>query len=475
MSGQHWIDELFRRRLSQRSFPPTEAELDQVRALLAARNGTAAPVRTPFSFRWWHFAVLPAAGMLLWALAGEGPRTPSPSARTSDATNAVATLPSGDPRTTLPEDGAIDGPGHTSPSTTVAPTGSDAPRTTARTTTPQDHALEAPGSATQAGGSRTVAKDRSPERRPTDVRVLSATKAGTRLEHPSAIQRAPAGVAVPASGTEARAARVDKDAAGRPQDMASTEDARNTMSGAAKADVLTGGTMAGTDAPGTAVDGAALERSTLDRLALRNTTLGALAAPAPHWREIPEVKTLASTELHLFGAPLLVRASVPGSGTEAGSVVGLEYRVRLKRITWSTGLHFGTYGVNDDQGGIDVRLSYVQVPVLGGIELGRGRFGALIEGGVGVDLLFSSKGTYPLEQADPSDVLPDDVFRSMNLSWILRPQAAYRFTDVISIGVGPLLQGQLLGTAREGGLSDARISAAGVSIGLNWRLTRHTY
>ena len=201
-------------------------------------------------------------------------------------------------------------------------------------------------------------------------------------------------------------------------------------------------------------------------------------ARQPEGRDMPVFKLLATGDLHAFGAPLSVRSrpnSNGRSGAEAGSFFGFEYRVRAKRFSWATGIHYGSYVLKADQGTTDVKLDFVEVPLLAGIELGFGRFGLMMQGGMSVDLLFNTSGRYPLEEDRTNAGFPDDAFRTANFSWLLRPQATYHFSEHLSVSAGPLWKSQLGEVAKEGPLSGARVSSSGVSIGITWRLERSTF
>jgi len=219
------------------------------------------------------------------------------------------------------------------------------------------------------------------------------------------------------------------------------------------------------------------QRETIDFMDSRWSMPAALEAPKPVQPQLPEFKLMASGELHAFGAPLAVRARSGGQRSEAqnGSLLGLEYRVRTKRFSWATGIHYGRYVLKADQGEADVSLTFVELPLLASLKFGRGRFGLLAQGGISLDLLFNSNGRYPVTGDRTSAGFPEEAFQAMNVSWSLRPQALYHVDERLSVGVGPIWKAQLGSMANDGPLEGAHITASGLSFGVTWRLDGTTY
>ena len=201
-------------------------------------------------------------------------------------------------------------------------------------------------------------------------------------------------------------------------------------------------------------------------------------ARQPVQRVIQPWKRYSAGALHVFGAPLAVRARSSNgdrSGAEAGSLVGFEYRVHARHFTWATGVYYGSYALKADQGATDVKLEFLEVPLLASVALRKGRFGLLMQGGMSVDLLFNSSGRYPVEGIGTSAGFSDGAFRAVNYSWLLRPQATYQVDEHLSITAGPLWKAQLGEVAKEGALNGAHMSSSGVSVGITWRLERSTF
>lgn len=202
------------------------------------------------------------------------------------------------------------------------------------------------------------------------------------------------------------------------------------------------------------------------------------ATRQPMDRSLEVIKFLSAGELHAFGAPLNVRTRTSDGknwGPELGSLFGFEYRVRVKRFTWSTGILYGSYAVRTDQGETELQLGFVEIPLLGSYKLLRGRFGVVLQGGLTADLLFNSSGRYPVEEDRRSVGFPEDAFRTANYSWLLRPQATYNLDEHLTISAGPLWKAQLGEVAQQGPLDGAHFSSSGISIGLSWRLERTTF
>lgn len=198
----------------------------------------------------------------------------------------------------------------------------------------------------------------------------------------------------------------------------------------------------------------------------------------PMRRDMEAFKRRPMGELHAFGAPLAVRTkSSTGerSGAEMGSLVGLDYRVRTKRFSWATGIHYGSYAIKGDQGATDVKLNVVEVPLLASYQLSRRRFAVALQGGLSMDLLFNSRGRYRVEGNGSGAAFPDDAFRTVNWSWLLRPQVTYHVADRLSVNAGPLWKAQISEVANAGPLAGAHVSSSGMTIGITWRLDRSTF
>ncbi|MBL7983453.1 MAG: hypothetical protein JNM91_00575, partial [Flavobacteriales bacterium] len=143
-------------------------------------------------------------------------------------------------------------------------------------------------------------------------------------------------------------------------------------------------------------------RETIGLLGTRWSLIAEPLVAMPVNREQESPKRRSSGELHVFGAPLGVKTARGGGsgGTmRSGSLYGLEYRVRSKYVSLATGIHYGTYGMQAGEGAAEVKLNYVEVPLLAGVEVGFKRFGALVHGGMSLDFLFDSGGRYPMEGA----------------------------------------------------------------------------
>ena len=72
MSGQHWIDALFRKRMKHRDFPVETGEFEEMRALLEQRNATTGAVGGAGFSKWWLSILIPMAGLLWWTVFDDG-------------------------------------------------------------------------------------------------------------------------------------------------------------------------------------------------------------------------------------------------------------------------------------------------------------------------------------------------------------------------------------------------------------------
>ncbi len=541
MSRSHWIDEFYRKRMERRTFPVEAGEFDEVRALLAKRNGTTGVIGGGGFAKWWLSALIPVIGLLWWAFAGISSDAEVPGSliteQRSSAGQKVAekeTRWSSTAATQVMSDQSI------------APVGTGTMIGEVRTTsvdervTPVDNEpMNAQVKGTE--GLRQTAEAQRP--RPKDVMVLPEKggieaqvegRDGTALNERVGVH-SDRGITYAhandqdetwqslRSGSDQEQADANALGGGRNEMLPSralqghddmiaevVADGEALRDDQAGSPLDQGGKSARTNDPdevrqslGNAVipevqstvaqDGDGNDKSSLlvlDVVSVRSdadeatfieprwSLPGILVSPTPEWREIPPFKRLASGQLHFFGAPLAVRTKSSSGGrstAEAGSLFGLEYRVRVKHLSWATGIYYGSYALKADEGATDVMLNFVEVPMLASYELGMGRFGLMLQGGVSVDLLFNSKGKYPVDNDRVGAGFPDDAFRTLNLSWLLRPQATYQCDERLSVSAGPLWKAQLGAVAKEGSLDGARVTSAGLSIGITWRLEHTTF
>jgi len=423
MSRQRWIDDLFRRKLEQRSFPNDDRALDEMRAILDLRNAGAMETSRGGARWWWLTALLPAMLMALWT---ESERSTVTATNSPGITALV-------PNASFWEPSSVE-------RFVAEPRGSD---------TTERFSLMA-GSATVTNNRGSLPTDHA--RRSSNVPLTNAL-----ADHPvRAGNRAEAHVPVAVLPADMLRERAMHTAAGDSQ--------RSDRQGAA-----------GVVGSSEGLSNDRVSREHLDQMELRYSVAG-ITPERPVRSDIEPMRTRASGELHLFGAPLNVR-SLGGDETRsagrAGSLLGLEYRVRSKHLSLSTGVHYSAYAMQADQA--EVTLNYVELPVLAGVELGCGRFGLLVQGGLSVDFLFNTNGEYALPDQRLGAGFPDDAFSTVNFSWLIRPQALYRVTERLSASAGPIWKTQLENVAERGGLEGARAASTGISIGLTWRLDRSTF
>lgn len=457
MSGRHWIDELFRKRLERRTFPVEEGELEEMRALIRARNAAPGAVRGGVS-KWWLSALLPVAGLLWWAYGGNagsgGTLPPIVEARPVQGLAAA-------------------GPHLPGPAGTRVPAKAE-PLFAALDTASRVHGASAADAGTRAIIQHEAVPQATGRAWPVPAVIPSRPVPDGRMEA-QGVKNAHAGEA---AATPQRLQRESGPDPGRVAAVGREDEARRSLPDVSPVDQAGNKEPAWPEATGTTAPPFALGGADAVRfMEPRWPTPPEADRPVPLRVGMPELKRLPMGELHFFGAQLSVHTrSGDGwrSGAQAGSLVGMEYRMRAKRFSWATGVYYGTYGLKAGQGA-DVVLNFVEVPLLAGYGIGYGRFGLLMQGGFSVDLLFNSSGRYALGDAGAGAGFPDDAFRRANCSWLLRPQATYQLGEHLTVGAGPLWKAQFGKVANAGALDAARIGASGISFGLSWRLDRSTF
>lgn len=187
-------------------------------------------------------------------------------------------------------------------------------------------------------------------------------------------------------------------------------------------------------------------------------------------------RSLALGDLHFLGAALGTNASA-ANATGESHLFGIEYRIKTGRLSAATGVHYATYGLNTT-GVLDpcqVRLTYMQVPLLVGYEMSFRRWSLLAQAGITCDLFFAASGSYGASAENGPRTIADESFRTVNFQLMLRPQITYRVSEQLGVVAGPLWQRQLSDVAVSGPLQGSTASSAGASFGLIWRLARTTY
>lgn len=431
MSGQNSIDRLFRKKLERRSFPFEHGELDEVRAMIDLHNA-AGVARTGWGMGWWFTALIPLAGLMWWGVA-------SPTGTPDEVATVAAER--------------LIGP-------------ADAAFSREATTTVGEKDMKAVGSMASVDqeevhpdGTSLPVRATASERSTTGNGLVDGTGATDNNTPRAAMRSMWAKDATPTAGR--------------------TEKPR-TGTGAKKT-----APFAFVDLDRTTALAADDRRSSdaIEWMKIRSSFPGAMEAPAPVAPEMVVMQRRSLGELHLFGAPLGTRTILrdgTSAATAPSSLFGLEYRVRKHHLSLATGIHYGTYslglgGTRSDATDVDVRLDYVEVPLLVGYELGMGRVGMLVQGGVSLDFLFNAAGSYPSATSSMGSGIPDEAFSTLNYSCLLRPQVTYNVTELLSVNAGPMWKQQLTGVANEGPLDGARARSFGVSFGVRWHLTRTTF
>ncbi|MBK9176985.1 MAG: hypothetical protein IPM46_11770 [Flavobacteriales bacterium] len=115
-----------------------------------------------------------------------------------------------------------------------------------------------------------------------------------------------------------------------------------------------------------------------------------------------------------------------------------------------------------------VRTSYLELPLLLDAHLVQGRWSFGVRGGPSIGLLTTRSGTFPSEGESPAQVRDSDV-RQWSVGWMARAYVRYRFNSAWSVGIEPMMRGQLI-DAIDGPVVTRRSDAYGVLLGLGYRL-----
>jgi len=108
------------------------------------------------------------------------------------------------------------------------------------------------------------------------------------------------------------------------------------------------------------------------------------------------------------------------------------------------------------------KVSYVEVPLLLDAHLVQGRWSIGFRGGPTVGLLTGRKGSLPNSNGEGYTALNDQPFREVVFGWTARAYVRYRFNEAWSIGVEPMVRGQLFNTLGSGDLSRKSTAYGGV-------------
>lgn len=107
-------------------------------------------------------------------------------------------------------------------------------------------------------------------------------------------------------------------------------------------------------------------------------------------------------------------------------------------------------------------VNYVEIPLLLDAHLVQGRWNFGLRGGPTVGLLTGRKGSLPNSSGEGYTALNDQPFREVVFGWTARAYVRYRFNAAWSIGVEPMVRGQLDNTLGSGDLSRKSTAYGGV-------------
>ncbi len=113
------------------------------------------------------------------------------------------------------------------------------------------------------------------------------------------------------------------------------------------------------------------------------------------------------------------------------------------------------------------RVSYFEVPLLLDAHLVQGRWHIGMRGGPTVGMLSGRRGS--IANSTGYTDFNEQAFREVMIGWTARAYVRYRFNAAWSVGVEPMLRGQLL-NGLEGEALDRRSTAWGAMLSLSYRL-----
>ncbi len=118
---------------------------------------------------------------------------------------------------------------------------------------------------------------------------------------------------------------------------------------------------------------------------------------------------------------------------------------------------------------VENTVSYLEIPLLLDGHLVQGRWSLGVRGGPSLALLTKRRGSIPNASNDGYTPFTEQQFRELTLGYMLRGYVRYRFNAAWSVGLEPMLRGQLMNSLGEGDLSKMS-SAGGAMISLSYRL-----
>jgi len=481
MKFRHPIDRLVRRKLTERSFNKDEAHLEEMRTILEARD-QGEVVAVGRTGRWWKVLLFPVAGLVWWAWArtgtgpipqqvavsqsthqqqvdgnasvSEGPVTPAAAwpATTPERTADPATDPStADAQQAIRHAVILDAGSAVQPHARAVE---------------QVHGALTEESARITSGeeSATTEEGRSADQPNMNGEVLITADQGAFFWGASSD-----GNAGGSSSSGGRTGEVEESGELDHADATSVAEPTPVQE---RKDALPA------DRPASGEFQREVEVDVLEVIPVR----GSLLQPQLNQALIvvdPSLRTRHVNELHVFASALSIRAAdrrITGSGT----LLGLEYRMRKKQWSIATGIHWNDFEVDasnvlDGVDAGDVTLSYLEVPILAGYEIGVGRIGVALQAGVSLGLLFNASGNYLPESSLTITAVPDEAFRTTNYAVLLRPQLSYQVNELVRITTGPFWKRQMSEVATLGPLNDVPLNDLGISLGVVWKLRRTSF
>lgn len=177
---------------------------------------------------------------------------------------------------------------------------------------------------------------------------------------------------------------------------------------------------------------------------------------SPYWYLMPVDTTI-----------LFITDTLPGTG-DTVTYVGIPVSTTINVLTRSADTTTTTERLREAREIVN-RTSYLEVAALFDAHLVQGRWSMGVRGGPTFGILSGRKGTLPKSTNDGYVPFEDEAFRELVIGYQARAYLRYRWNAAWSIGLEPMIGGQLVNGLASGDL-DRRSMAWGGLISLSYRL-----
>lgn len=147
---------------------------------------------------------------------------------------------------------------------------------------------------------------------------------------------------------------------------------------------------------------------------------------------------------------LFITDTIPGDSVD--SYVGQSVDVTLNVLTQGIDTITTNEHVRDARSVLN-KVSYLEIPLLLDAHLVQGRWSLGVRGGPTIGVVTGRKGSLPSPNGEGFVDFKDQQFRDVVFGWTARAYVRYRFNAAWSIGVEPMMRGQLFNTMGSGELS----------------------